>query len=138
MFWSPNDDTPNTPIAPYWPGPSYVDIVGVDCYPTSSPLSSSAFSSCYKDFYNTYSDANIPFAIGETGYAGSSGNAAWLSQLVNQDMCEYPNYIAASWFEYNKEENYLIVEGISSILSSTQQLLLNNTKKGCDSGKTAL
>lgn len=138
MFWSPNDDTPNTPIAPYWPGPSYVDIVGVDCYPTSSPLSPSAFSSCYKDFYNTYSDANIPFAIGETGYAGSSGNAAWLSQLVNQDMCEYPNYIAASWFEYNKEENYLIVEGSSSILSSTQQLLLNNTKKGCDSGKTAL
>ncbi|KAA8572552.1 hypothetical protein EYC84_003157 [Monilinia fructicola] len=133
MFWSPNDDTPNTPIAPYWPGPSYVDIVGVDCYPTSSPLSPSAFSSCYKDFYNTYSDANIPFAIGETGYAGSSGNAAWLSQLVNQDMCEYPNYIAASWFEYNKEENYLIVEGSSSILSSTQQLLLNNTKKGCDS-----
>ncbi|KAB8300160.1 hypothetical protein EYC80_000387 [Monilinia laxa] len=138
MYWSPNIGTSNTPIAPYWPGPSYVDIVGIDCYPNSSPLSPSAFSSCYKDFYQTYSTANhIPFAIGETGYAGSSGNSAWLSQLVNQDMCEYPNYIAASWFEYNKEENFLIVEGSSLILSSTQQLLLHNTKKGCDSAESA-
>ncbi|TGO14343.1 hypothetical protein BTUL_0054g00110 [Botrytis tulipae] len=133
MFWSPNVDTSSAPVAPYWPGPSYVDVVGVDCYPSSSsPLSSSAFSNCYGNFYKTYSAAyNIPFAIGETGYAGSSGNAAWISQLVNQDMCEYPNYIAASWFEYNKEENFLIVEGSSSVLSSAQQLLLHNTKTGC-------
>ncbi|KAF7907127.1 uncharacterized protein EAF01_004714 [Botrytis porri] len=132
MYWSPNVDTSSSPVAPYWPGASYVDIVGVDCYPTSSPLPSSAFSSCYGTFYKTYSAAyNIPFVIGETGYAGSSGNAAWISQLVNQDMCEYPNYNAASWFEYNKEANFLIVEGSSSILSSAQQLLLHNTKTGC-------
>ncbi|KAF7874798.1 hypothetical protein EAF04_001972 [Stromatinia cepivora] len=135
MYWSPNVDTSSAPVAPYWPGASYVDIVGIDCYPTASPLPSSAFSSCYSNFYKTYSAAyNIPFAIGETGYAGSSGNAAWVSQLVNQDMCEYPNYIAASWFEYNKESDFLIVEGSSSILSSTQQLLLHNTKTGCGSG----
>ncbi|TGO20996.1 hypothetical protein BPAE_0249g00020 [Botrytis paeoniae] len=134
MYWSPNVDTSSAPVAPYWPGASYVDVVGVDCYPTSSPLSSSAFSGCYGNFYKTYSAAyNIPFAIGETGYAGSSGNAAWISQLVNQDMCEYPNYIAASWFEYNKEADFLIVEGSSSILSSAQQLLLHNTKTGCSS-----
>ncbi|TGO86466.1 hypothetical protein BPOR_0301g00080 [Botrytis porri] len=132
MYWSPNVDTSSSPVAPYWPGASYVDIVGVDCYPTSSPLPSSAFSSCYGTFYKTYSAAyNIPFVIGETGYAGSSGNAAWISQLVNQDMCEYLNYNAASWFEYNKEANFLIVEGSSSILSSAQQLLLHNTKTGC-------
>ncbi|KAF5879177.1 putative glycoside hydrolase family 26 protein [Botrytis fragariae] len=132
MYWSPNVDTSSAPVAPYWPGASYVDVVGVDCYPTSSPLSSSAFSGCYDNFYKTYSAAyNIPFAIGETGYAGSSGNAAWIGQLVNQDMCEYPNYIAASWFEYDKEADFLIVEGSPSILSSAQQLLLHNTKTGC-------
>ncbi|TGO57760.1 hypothetical protein BCON_0062g00300 [Botryotinia convoluta] len=138
LYWSPNVDTSSAPVAPYWPGASYVDVVGVDCYPTSSPLSSSAFSSCYGNFYKTYSAAyNIPFAIGETGYAGSSGNAAWISQLVNQDMCEYPNYISASWFEYNKEADFLIVEGSSSILSSAQQLLLHNTKTGCGSTANA-
>ncbi|KAM3065821.1 hypothetical protein ACMFMG_009955 [Clarireedia jacksonii] len=133
MWWSPNVDGPKYPVAPYWPGASYVDIVGIDCYP-SAPLSASAFESCYKKFYQTYSAANnIPFAIGETGYGTSAENAAWLSQLVNQDMCEYPNYIAASWFEYNKEADFLIVEGSSSILSQTKDLLLNNSKSGCNS-----
>lgn len=135
MWWSPNVDTSSAPVAPYWPGASYVDIVGIDCYP-SAPLSSSAFENCYGKFYQTYSSANnIPFAIGETGYGTSSENAAWLSQLVNQDMCEYPNYIAASWFEYNKEADFLIVEGSSSILSQAQDLLLHNSKSGCGSGK---
>ncbi|EDN91111.1 hypothetical protein SS1G_00514 [Sclerotinia sclerotiorum 1980 UF-70] len=70
MYWSPNVDTSDAPVAPYWPGASYVDIVGVDCYPSSdSALSSSAFSNCYSNFYKTYSAAyNIPFAIGETGW----------------------------------------------------------------------
>jgi hypothetical protein len=134
MWWSPNVDTSSAPIAPYWPGPDYVDIVGIDCYPKS--LSDSSFESCYGSFYQTYSAAhNLPFAIGETGYGTSSQNAAWVSQLVSQDMCKYPNYIAASWFEYNKEENFLIIEGSSSILSQTQDLLLHNSKSGCSSGK---
>lgn len=30
MFWSPNRDSLDN-IAPYWPGPDYVDIVGIDC-----------------------------------------------------------------------------------------------------------
>ena len=94
MFWSPN--IPVSTAAQYWPGEAYVDIVGIDCYP-SSPLSSTAFSDCYSSFYHTYSEGyNLPFAIGETGYGGSGGNDAWLSQLVGQDMCDYPNYIAAS------------------------------------------
>ncbi|QSZ35056.1 hypothetical protein DSL72_007920 [Monilinia vaccinii-corymbosi] len=133
MYWNPNVDTPEAPVAPYWPGPSYVDIVGIDCYPpNSSPLSPSAFSTCYSDFYKAYSCVHdIPFAIGETAYAGPSGNAGWVRQLVTQDMCEYPNYIAATWFEYNKEANFLIVEGDSSILSSIQKLLLHNKKNGC-------
>jgi beta-mannanase len=136
MWWSPNVDTSTTPVAPYWPGASYVDIVGIDCYPNTTPLSASAFQNCYDKFYQTYAAANnLPFAIGETGYGPD--NAAWVSQLVNQDMCKYPNYIAASWFEYNKEQNFLIVEGSSSILSQTQNLLLHNSKSGCNSGKFA-
>ena len=128
MFWSPNIGPSN--YAQYFPGASYVDIVGVDCYP-SSPLSSTAFSDCYSSFYQTYSAAyGLPFAIGETGYGGSGGNDEWLAQLVGQDMCNYPNYIAASWFEYDKESDFRIVMGSASTLAETKKLLLSNTGTG--------
>jgi beta-mannanase len=132
MFWSPN--LPVSTAGQFWPGEAYVDIVGIDCYP-GSPLSSTAFSDCYDSFYNTYSKRyNLPFAIGETGYSGSGGNAAWLSQLIGQNMCNYPNYIAASWFEYNKEKDFRIVMGDSSTLAKTQKLLLHNSGTGCSGG----
>jgi beta-mannanase len=128
MFWSPN--VPVSTAAQYWPGKAYVDIVGIDCYP-SSPLSSTAFSDCYSSFYHTYSESyNLPFAIGETGYGGSGGNDAWLSQIVGQDMCDYPNYIAASWFEYEKEGDFRIVMGSSSTLAETKSLLFDNSGTG--------
>jgi beta-mannanase len=130
MYWSPN--VPTDSAAPYWPGAQYVDVVGIDCYPLSSALSSTAFSDCYSEFYNTYSAPyNLPFAIGETAYAGQSGNEAWLEQLVGQNMCSYPNYVACSWFEYDKEADFRIVEGVDSVtLSETKALLLNNHGEG--------
>ena len=45
-------------------------------------------------------------------------------------MCDYPNYIAASWFEYEKESDFRIVMGSSSILSETKSLLLSNSGTG--------
>jgi hypothetical protein len=77
--------------------------------------------------YSSSSGYNIPFAIGETGYADDDGdNDQWLSQLVGQDMSDYPNYIAASWFEYSKQgADFRIVMGSSSILAETQSILLN-------------
>lgn len=131
MYWSPNK--PSSGAAPYWPGGQYVDVVGIDCYPTySGGLPTRAFSDCYSEFYNTYSAPyNLPFAIGETAYAGQSGNDAWLQQLVGQNMCDYLNYVASSWFEYDKEADYRIVEGVdSATLSKTKALLLNNNGGG--------
>ena len=130
-------DSTSEPIAPYWPGASYVDIVGIDCYPDSTAdLPSNQFATCYSSFYQTYAEANnIPFAIGETAYSGPSGNDAWLAQLIGQDMCDYPLYIAASWFEYNQgSTDFLIVEGSAALLAQTKSLLLHNTgtgTKGC-------
>ena len=134
MYWSPNVDSPSEPVAPWWPGAEYVDIVGIDCYPdSSSDLSSSAFSNCYSSFYKTYSlGYNLPFAIGETAYSGPSGNDAWLAQLVGQDMCDWENYIAASWFEYNQgKTDYLVVMGSSSLLAETKELLVENKGTNC-------
>ncbi|KAF3073148.1 hypothetical protein CFAM422_005132 [Trichoderma lentiforme] len=123
MWWSPNNVGNNVgSVAQYWPGAEYVDLVGVDCYPSGS-ISSSTFGSCYQSFYNTYSAAyNIPFAIGETGYCGSSGADDWLSAIMNPPS-GYPNYIAASWFEYSKECDFRIIE--SGNLAETQQILLH-------------
>jgi hypothetical protein len=138
MYWSPN--IPLSTAEQYFPGSSYVDLVGIDCYPPS-PLSSTAFSDCYSSFYQTYSSSsgyNIPFAIGETGYCGSGGNDEWLAQLVGQDMCNYPNYIAASWFEFDKDGcDFRILMGGSSTLAETKTLLLDNTgtgTTGCSGG----
>lgn len=128
MDWSPN--IPVSTADQYWPGASYVDIVGIDCYP-GSPLTSTAFSDCYSSFYDTYSAGyGKPFAIGETGYGGSGGAEEWVSQLIGQDMCDHPNYIAASWFEYEKEEDFRIVMGSASTLAETKTLLLDNSGSG--------
>jgi len=125
-------------IANWWPGPDTVDIVGIDCYPKDNEVAAStAFSTCYDAFYIAYAAKyNIPFAIGETGYAGSAGAQTWLAQLVSQNMCQYPLFIAASWFEYNQVGgNFLIVEGGADTLK-TQQILVQNPRSGCG-GTTA-
>ncbi|CAI7587570.1 unnamed protein product [Penicillium pancosmium] len=122
MWWSPNvDSTGVQAISQYWPGPDYVDLVGIDCYPQGT-ITSSSFANCYQSFYNTYSAAySKPFAIGETGACGSSAEA-WLSALMNPPS-GYPNYIAMSWFEYSKECDFRIIE--SSLLPQTKNILLN-------------
>jgi hypothetical protein len=112
MYWSPNRVGNVADLAPWWPGQDNVDIVGIDCYPQSGEDIESLFDICYRDFYDSYStnQGNKPFAIGETG-AGPDQKEAWLTQLVSQDMSKYPNYVATSWFEYNKETDFRIVMG---------------------------
>lgn len=135
MWWSPNVNGNGVQsIAQYWPGASYVDLVGIDCYP-SGAISSSSFNNCYQSFYNNYAAAyNKPFAIGETGYCGSSGQDSWLSAIMNPPA-GYPNYIAASWFEYDKGGcDFRVIE--NGNLATTKQILLdgNSSPPGGGSG----
>ncbi|KAI9733813.1 MAG: hypothetical protein M1818_007080 [Claussenomyces sp. TS43310] len=129
MFWSPNNVGENqdaSGLDPWFPGPDYVDVVGIDCYPSSS---SSTFDGCYSSFYKEFSAAyNKPFAIGETG-AGDF-KESWLKQLVSQDASTYPNYVAASWFEYDKEADFRIVETDDTTLSETKATLLSGSGTG--------
>ncbi|KAK4075554.1 hypothetical protein Trihar35433_2114 [Trichoderma harzianum] len=106
MWWSPNNVGNNVgSVAQYWPGA------------------------------DTYSAAyNIPFAIGETGYCGSSGADDWLSAIMNPPS-GYPNYIAASWFEYSKECDFRIIE--SGNLAETQQILLHGATSSGGGGSDA-
>ena len=130
MFWSPNnvgESASASSLSAYWPGADYVDIVGIDCYPSSA---STTIAACYQSFYNDFSAAyNKPFAIGETG-APASFKEAWLKQLVSQSNSVYPNYIAASWFEYEKEADFRIVETDAATLAETKATLLGSSSGG--------
>lgn len=140
MFWSPNDDTSSEPVAPWWPGKEYVDIVGMDYYPNADS-GIPDFASAYGNFYDTYASANgLPFAIGETGTQLSDGSSAstaqkeqWLKNVINPSngfgsYSEY--YVSCTWFEYGPPTNsidYYIVYGQSS---STITETISNTEGG--------
>lgn len=140
MYWSPNDDTSSEPVAPWWPGTEYVDIVGMDYYPNADDGLPS-FETAYGNFYNTYAAANkIPFAIGETGTQLSGGGSAsiaqreqWLRNVINPSSgfgsySEY--YISCTWFEYGPPTNdatyYVVYNQGSDVIDET----ISNTENG--------
>lgn len=109
MFWSPNADKAADLKANWFPNPDDVDVIGMDVYPKAG----STFASTYQDFCSTW--PNIPFVIGETGSAnGGTTNAknAWLKELTGASAKQAcPNYIGASWFEYEKGVDFRIATG---------------------------
>lgn len=113
MFWSPNNDTVET-LQGWFPGPNYVDIVGIDIYPSPD----TTFDNAYGDFYNTFAKGyNKHFCIGETGAANGgsvSDKEAWVKQLANTDVSDYPCYKSTTWFEYDKGVDFRIIEGQSA------------------------
>lgn len=114
MFWSPNSDSVSD-LNGWFPGPDYVDIVGMDVYPGPG----ATFASTYGDFYNTFAQGNNKhFCIGETGAArgGSVANKeTWVTQLANTELTSYPCFKSATWFEFDKRGvDFRIVEGQSA------------------------
>ena len=139
MHWSPNDDTTSEPVAPWWPGSEYVDIVGVDYYPNADD-GLPDFQTAYGSFYNTYAaQQGLPFAIGETGTQLSTGASAsieqreqWLTAVINPSggFGNYPNYVSCTWFEYNSNTqgpDFTVVIGQPS---SVVQQTISNTENG--------
>lgn len=135
-YWSPNQEGDMKNLEPFWPGPEYVDLVGIDCYPKSGDDTSGndLFDRLYGDFYKTYSEPyDLPFAIGETG-AGPGQKEGWLKQLVSQDKSKYPNYVSMSWFEFDKEADFRIVMTDDSTLQQTKEILLSGSDGSCSGG----
>jgi len=110
MFWTPNCADPGT-YAEWAPDMSLVDLVGVDCYPKSA---SDTFLSLFQDFHDTYTTADIKFAIGETGlgYDGSDQEKmAWLQEATSTaTKAAMPNFISLTWFNYYKGYNFKVVD----------------------------
>lgn len=121
MYWSPNN-AKSSDLTSWFPGADYVDIVGIDIYP--KPYAK--FEDTYGDFYNNFAKQyNKPFVIGETG-AGSSDvptKEDWLKQITNSDFSSFPLYKSASWFEYNKEQDFHVITDVDD--STLQQSLSN-------------
>jgi hypothetical protein len=140
MYWSPNDDTSSEPVAPWWPGKQYVDIVGMDYYPNADS-GIPTFASAYGSFYNTYALGNdLPFAIGETGTQLSDGSSAstaqkeqWLQNILDPSggFGSYSTYyVSCTWFEYGPPTNsidyYVVYDQSSSTITET----ISNTENG--------
>lgn len=122
MFWSPNGAVPPDTIVSigddWWPGDEYVDLVGMDGYPTSEK----SFADVFGEFCDTYSTAkNLPFALGETGWLNGGADEQkkyWLGQVSSAAALERcPNYLGFNWFEYDKpsEGDFRVVGGSSNI-----------------------
>lgn len=113
MFWSPNADSVDD-LNGWWPGANYVDIVGMDDYPSSGATFASTYGAFYSGFASRY---NKHFCIGETGAVNGgtvAAKEAWVKQLANTDVSAYPCYKSATWFEFDKGgDDFRIIEGQS-------------------------
>ena len=118
MFWSPNNvKGDNSQLTPWWPGADTVDVVGIDVYPDSQD----GFAASFQGFHDTYAAPyNLPFALGETGWANGGSDSEkryWLEQVSGEAAKQScPLYVGFSWFEYYKEgDDYRVVAGDENI-----------------------
>lgn len=111
MFFTPNVASSESTYDEYYPTSGRVDIVGIDYYPSSI----GTFVNTMKSFHDKYTSDTIKFALGETGY-GQSADIATKLQYVEEitsaaTTAALPNFIGASWFNYQKGYDFRIVDG---------------------------
>ena len=105
MFWSPNQASSGD-LQQWFPTQGKVDLVGIDIYPKGQQ----SFGDTYGDFCKSFSTAKkLPFVIGETG-AGPDLKEYWLGQVAAGDASACPEYVGFAWFDYNKEEDFRVVQ----------------------------
>ncbi len=122
-------DATDDPYAPYWPGPGYVDWVGMSLYfwglaypwgenelpPDGAFVGLMTGSASVPDFYTGYAERfSKPLAIVETAAfyrpgAGGAGESeikrAWLGQVFGtQASVRFPWLRMVNWFEWRKTE----------------------------------
>lgn len=110
--WSPTAGLPGGPPLEAWfPGPAYVDVVGVDGYNwgTSQVWSSwvqpaELFAQILDEVHAITGD--MPVTISEVGCAEAGGDKAeWIRSLVTY-LCEQTDVDGLTWFEHDKETDW--------------------------------
>ena len=113
--WSPNVEyNGSTPLSELYPGPSYVDWIGMDGYNWST-VQGHQWQTFFQVFDQTYNDIRSmytgkPLMVAETASAGIGGNkAAWIiDAYTNQIPNVFPAIRAVIWFNENKETDWRI------------------------------
>ncbi|KAK0612463.1 glycoside hydrolase superfamily [Bombardia bombarda] len=109
LFWSPNNAKTLDLYEEWWPGPAYVDIVGMDLYVNTE---TSTFKTIYGGFYDAYAKGhNKHFAVPETATKPDNEalKQAWVSALASKNVAAYPCFKSVTWFELHKSWDYRVV-----------------------------
>jgi hypothetical protein len=119
FMWAPNADTGGTTIdpAPYWPGSSEVDMVGVDGYPDTQY--GSQFGTFTGEFGPVFSEihalTSLPIFISETNLASLDGSGYESIPNFISDLCSNGGDGVLEW-----------EDGGAPAMSSTQWTELDN------------
>lgn len=118
MFFTPNIASEEE-YDTYYPQGGRVDVIGIDYYPSQS----GTFVSRMKSFHDKYTNDNVKFAIGETGWGQSadiSTRLAYVQEITSDEtLSALPNFVGATWFNFMKGYDFRIVTGDDSTTSST-------------------
>jgi hypothetical protein len=106
-IWSVNHvtvpDTPENQIQHYWPGPAYVDWIGVSGFNwgTASPLSTwKGFDAVNQDKYRQLLAYHLPIMLTETGAPEVGGvKAEWITDSFHAMLDHYPQLRAVIWYD---------------------------------------
>ena len=99
-------DTYENRIEAYYPGPEYVDYIGLDGFNMGQPWDS--FSDLFNKPLNTLSKYNKPMFIFSFASAQGKNKSAWLNDALNVQMPKYPLLKGFVYFNQDKERNWLL------------------------------
>lgn len=104
-----SNSVPNTAenaLTAYYPGPEYVDYIGLDGFNKDRPWR--GFGEIFSPGLNTLSQYGKPILIFSFGSAPGPKKAEWLDYGINTLLPSYPLVEGFVYFNQNKERNWLL------------------------------
>lgn len=136
--WAPNHGPTGT-IASYYPGDSWVDVLGIDGYNWGSADVWQTFTQVFGAAYDIVASLNAtkPVMITETGSNEAGGDkAAWItSAYLTEIPTRFPRVTGVIWFDVNKEVDWRIDSSSASL--AAYQAVAASPSWGGSGGTTA-
>jgi len=116
--WSPNNG-PTSTIAAYYPGDSWVDIMGIDGYNWGTADVWQSFTQVFGASYDVVTALNPtkPVLICETASTELGGDkASWItSAYLNEIPGRFPRVGGVIWFNVDKEQDWRVDSSASAL-----------------------